>query len=261
MKKMKILFLLVAIVMSFAVVSMTASAASSVTCSHTWVMANSEGTSCSGYTYVYACTKCYATKTEETAATQPHKWTETYKENASCTKDGVVMVCCTVCLELKQETTKALGHSYTYASNNDATCTKDGTLLRVCQRCSETDIVPDAGSAKGHSFAGEWQVVVPSDCLEKGVSKRLCKECGAGEFRYDDLAPHKDKNKDNKCDVCSETLSIFTPTVPDDDAEGDCSCKCHKGGIAGFFWKIGNFFAKLFRIKSKQICACGAYHF
>lgn len=44
----------------------------------------------------------------------------------------------------------------------------------------------------------------------------------------------------------------------DFDKASDCSCNCHKGGIMGFFWKIINFFNKLF--KSKQLCACGAKH-
>ncbi len=39
----------------------------------------------------------------------------------------------------------------------------------------------------------------------------------------------------------------------------ECDHNCHKGGIAGFFWKIGNFFNKIFRIK--QYCECGAAHY
>ena len=44
----------------------------------------------------------------------------------------------------------------------------------------------------------------------------------------------------------------------DFDKASDCSCNCHKGGIMGFFWKIINFFNKLF--KSKEYCSCGAKH-
>ena len=40
-----------------------------------------------------------------------------------------------------------------------------------------------------------------------------------------------------------------------------CSCNCHKTGIANFFWKIANFFNKLFKIKNKQMCACGVAHY
>lgn len=39
----------------------------------------------------------------------------------------------------------------------------------------------------------------------------------------------------------------------------NCSCNCHKGGIAGFFFKIILFFQKLFR--TNKTCACGVAHY
>lgn len=44
----------------------------------------------------------------------------------------------------------------------------------------------------------------------------------------------------------------------DYDKADNCSCSCHKSGIAGFIWKIINFFCWLFRMK--QECSCGARH-
>ncbi len=46
-----------------------------------------------------------------------------------------------------------------------------------------------------------------------------------------------------------------TPTDPTDP----CSCNCHKGGIKAFFFKLFNFFAKLFN-PAKRICGCGVKH-
>lgn len=43
------------------------------------------------------------------------------------------------------------------------------------------------------------------------------------------------------------------------DRTENCSCNCHKGGIAGFFFKIILFFQKLF--KANQVCKCGIYHY
>lgn len=37
-----------------------------------------------------------------------------------------------------------------------------------------------------------------------------------------------------------------------------CDHNCHKGGIAGFFWSITNFFNMLFRLN--PYCECGAMH-
>ncbi|MBQ8016410.1 MAG: hypothetical protein IJ264_09540, partial [Clostridia bacterium] len=38
----------------------------------------------------------------------------------------------------------------------------------------------------------------------------------------------------------------------------DCDCKCHQGGIAGFFFKIVLFFQKLFG--NNLECFCGKNH-
>lgn len=43
-----------------------------------------------------------------------------------------------------------------------------------------------------------------------------------------------------------------------DRTEG-CGCNCHKTGIAGFFWKVINFFNKIFKLK--QECKCGIKHY
>lgn len=47
-------------------------------------------------------------------------------------------------------------------------------------------------------------------------------------------------------------------TVCGYDASEDCGCKCHQGGIAGFFFKIVLFFQKLFG--QNKVCDCGMNH-
>lgn len=44
----------------------------------------------------------------------------------------------------------------------------------------------------------------------------------------------------------------------DFDKVEDCPCNCHKGGIVGFFFKLINFFEKLFG--KNKVCACGVKH-
>ncbi len=44
-----------------------------------------------------------------------------------------------------------------------------------------------------------------------------------------------------------------------DLATGYCDHMCHQGGIMGFFWKIVNFFSKLFG--SNPVCECGVAHY
>ena len=49
-----------------------------------------------------------------------------------------------------------------------------------------------------------------------------------------------------------------TPDEPETPEVKNCSCNCHKGGISGLFFKIINFFQKLFGMN--KTCACGAAH-
>lgn len=55
------------------------------------------------------------------------------------------------------------------------------------------------------------------------------------------------------------TVTVGTSDVTAEAIYEDCPCKCHKGGIAGFFYKIVLFFQKLFG--NNKICGfCGAKH-
>ena len=51
---------------------------------------------------------------------------------------------------------------------------------------------------------------------------------------------------DATCDLC------------DADRTQDCDCKCHKGGIEGFFFKFFLFFQKIFGMN--KVCGCGMNH-
>ena len=70
--------------------------------------------------------------------------------------------------------------------------------------------------------------------------------------------------------VSDDTYGVFTLGTNDDlgstsgagfeihNAPENCSCNCHTGGIKAFFFKIINFFQKLFG--QNKICACGVKH-
>ncbi len=62
----------------------------------------------------------------------------------------------------------------------------------------------------------------------------------------------------------SNEISVYAPknaTVENatDLATGYCDHMCHQGGFMGFFWKIFNFFSKLFG--SNPVCKCGEVHY
>ena len=272
MKKIRNLLLLIGMTVCF-IATVTAVSTSLAACNHSWFLADSGGSACSGYWERYVCSYCYESKQVTTGVSQGHVWKVSYSEAGDCDNDGFVMYYCANCTELKTDIIPSPGHSYVYTSNNDATCTRDGTKRGTCQRCGKIVFVNDPGSVKGHDFSAGWKLIVTPTCTMMGESVRACGRCAFRETRNEDKTAHKDWNLDRKCDVCSAEMSIVIPIpTPDDDdnnnnnndnntQQGDCSCKCHKGGITGFFWKIGNFFNKLFKVKSKQICGCGIYHF
>ncbi len=60
------------------------------------------------------------------------------------------------------------------------------------------------------------------------------------------------------------SVKTITPTEPEkpetpENPSANCSCNCHKKGIANFFFKIILFFQKLFA--QNKICDCGVYHY
>lgn len=66
--------------------------------------------------------------------------------------------------------------------------------------------------------------------------------------------------------IVDESSKIEEPIVPDEptvpeepsDSTDNCSCNCHAGGIKAFFFKLLNFFQKLFGMN--KVCACGVKH-
>ena len=91
------------------------------------------------------------------------------------------------------------------------------------------------------------------NCTDKGYTTYTC-ECGDSYVgNYVNALVHKDTNSDYKCDYnCGYEFEKPTPSE-------NCSCNCHKGGIAGFFFKIINFFQKFFGMNAT--CVCGAAHY
>ena len=109
-----------------------------------------------------------------------------------------------------------------------------------------------------HSYS---ETATQPTCTESGIKTFTC-ECGDTYTETIDATGHKDENGDYKCDYgCGyafEKPAPDTPSTPDEPENKPCSCNCHKGGISGFFFKIINFFEKLFG--KNKVCACGAKH-
>lgn len=123
------------------------------------------------------------------------------------------------------------------------TCTKDGYTVYECPTCYGTKTVTLA--AQGHSYYTVFEIA--PTCGKDGEKAIKCSICG-DQPETEILPATGEHTKDGSvCTVCGY------------DAANDCDCNCHAGGIKAFFFKLINFFAKLFN-PAKRVCECGAKH-
>lgn len=94
-----------------------------------------------------------------------------------------------------------------------------------------------------HSYTS---VTTNPDCVNPGSIKYTC-TCGESYSETIPALGHRFNGDSEQCQLCGY------------DRTENCGCNCHKGGIAGFFFKIILFFQKLF--KTNKVCACGMVHY
>ncbi len=70
-----------------------------------------------------------------------------------------------------------------------------------------------------------------------------------------DLAAIKEANPENHAEAADDIAAIEAKI----EKTVNCDHMCHKDGIMCFFWKIINFFSKLFGLN--PVCECGAAHY
>ena len=158
------------------------------------------------------------------------------------TENGEKTFTCNNCGDSYTETIEADGtHKHISAITTEPTCTEKGVLTYTCA-CGDsyTEEIP----ANGHV-----EVTLPAvtpTCTETGLTEGTkCSACGETLDAQDEIPATGHSVADNGyCETCEEKV---------------CDHNCHKGGISGFFWKITNFFNKLFG--SKKYCDCGLAHY
>lgn len=184
-------------------------------------------------------------------------------KSATCTTTGYTgdTYCKTCGTKTKTGTTIAKkSHSYTSSITTQPTCTKEGVKTYKCT-CGAS--YTEAIAKKSHSI-----VTIPAvsaTCTKTGLTEgKKCSVCGTVTVFQQIVAKksHIDNNGDYQCDYgCGyafEKPAPDTPTTPDEPENKPCSCNCHKGGISGFFFKLINFFEKLFG--KNKVCVCGVKH-
>lgn len=182
---------------------------------------------------------------------------------ATCTETGLTDgEKCSVCGEVlvEQEILPVLGHKEEVVPGVSAACTTTGlTEGKKCSACGEVLVEQTVLPALGHDLVVDTESK-NSTCTESGTTEGAhCTRCDY-KVEAEEIDPlgHTDSNNDEKCDRCGEeTPKPVNPPKPDPSA--NCTCACHKTGIANFFFKIGLFFQKIF--KTNKICKCGVSHY
>lgn len=97
-------------------------------------------------------------------------------------------------------------------------------------------------------------IVTAPTCTAQGFTTYTCSCKDSYVADYVNALGHKDADGDYKCDNgCGYEYEKPAPE------EEPCDCNCHAGGIKAFFFKLINFFKKIFD-KSAKVCKCGAAH-
>ena len=148
-------------------------------------------------------------------------------------------------------------HSYTSSITKNATCTATGVKTYKCT-CGAS--YTEAIAKKAHTEVIDKAVA--ATCTKTGLTEgKHCSVCGTVIVAQKTIAAkgHKDANGDYKCDYgCGYEYENPADPKPSDPTE-NCGCNCHKGGIAGFFFKIIIFFQRIFR--TNKTCDCGIAHY
>lgn len=152
-------------------------------------------------------------------------------------------------------------HAYSATVTTQATCTKTGVRTYKCS-CGES--YTETISKTSHD-SNTTIPMVSATCTKTGLTEgKKCSVCGTVTVAQQTVAviAHTDNNSDYMCDYgCGHEFEKPVDPIPDtpSDPTENCGCNCHKGGIAGFFFKIILFFQKLF--KTNKVCACGVAHY
>lgn len=181
----------------------------------------------------------------------------TYKEetiNPTCTTEGYITHTCSVCGDsYTSDVVAKTDHSWNWIVDKEATCGVNGLKHQECTNCDAVQSQNTVILATGNHNYNEGTVIEKPSCTVEGKLVKTCSTCGHEVEKVLPKTEHIDNDDNGYCDECGIELAPHNPTT-------HCSCNCHKSGIVKFFWKIANFFHKIFKMEKYHYCDCGAAH-
>ena len=174
----------------------------------------------------------------------------------TCTENGCDIEICGTCgYNYSTNVIMALGHVEMVDQAVSATCTQTGlTEGSHCSVCETVLVEQTETEMLGHNVVVDSAVV--ATCTSTGLTEGAhCSDCGIviTAQKVVEKTDHTDSNSDKICDSCGANLQNDPP------ANSNCSCHCHKTGLAGLFYRIILIFWKIF--KTNKVCACGVSHY
>lgn len=122
---------------------------------------------------------------------------------------------------------------------------ENGFVVFETDHFSEYVLVDESSKIKpSHEHSYAEAITKTATCTEAGVKTYTCT---CGDTYTEEIAATGHDFDGSECNNC------------DYDKADDCSCNCHAGGIKAFFFKLINFFEKIFGIN--KVCACGVAHY
>ena len=166
-----------------------------------------------GYT-LYTCTECGESYKDNYTEVLDHEYGQWYVETEPTHhKEGVERRECMHCEAYETREVEIKEHSYT-TEVVAPTCTEEGYTLYVCE-CGES-YKDDFTGTVAHRY-GQTEVIVEATCLEGGLRKHICTECGHEEEIKVEPLGHKYKSKviapkceeggytEHRCERCEES--------------------------------------------------------
>ena len=143
------------------------------------------------------------------------------------------------------------GTTVVYYVDNNGNKTKidskieNGFVVFETNHFSEYVLVDESSKIEPpHEHSYTEAITKTATCTEAGVKTYTC---SCGDTYTEGIAATGHDFDGSECKNC------------DFDKADDCDCNCHAGGIKAFFFKLINFFKKLFD-KGAKVCECGASH-
>lgn len=178
---------------------------------HSYVLSETKGSVCEGFTLVYACQYCG--DSYEVASTEGvvgHKYELVTYNDSTCALEGIATYRCSVCGDEVSAVIPLKDHTpgeWVYDETYDGTTGRPGHW-QICSECGA-----EINYSEGHSYSAE-QILKEATCEHAGLKQKVCTLCGyvkqevipqkqhtsTGEWQGNDDTHWKD------CDICGQPV-------------------------------------------------------